>query len=214
MIRLLGSRAQREKDLKAFERELAIVCSLRHPNIVCVYGAVFRPTELWLVMDLAEEGNLREYIEALSGKEDLSVELENRLDFARGCTAALAFLHGKDIQHRDVKSPNVLLARNSRGRLVAKVFYQNASHCLNFFGAFFLSVSFACSCCSFASCEGLPAASSLRFSLEFDYVRAVSDCRFWPGSIAAVLDLRYRHRQVGGHPRLVVAGVPEQGKAG
>ena len=121
VIRLLGSRAQREKDLKAFERELAIVCSLRHPNIVCVYGAVFRPTELWLVMDLAEEGNLREYIEALSGKEDLSVELENRLDFARGCTAALAFLHGKDIQHRDVKSPNVLLARNNRGKLIAKV---------------------------------------------------------------------------------------------
>ena len=44
------NRLERNKAVKDFERELAIMCSLRHPNIVTVYGAVYELITTFLLL--------------------------------------------------------------------------------------------------------------------------------------------------------------------
>ena len=44
-------------------------CSLRHPNIICVYGSAFAGDELWLIMDLAEAGTASSFLEWLRVQE-------------------------------------------------------------------------------------------------------------------------------------------------
>ena len=91
-------RAQRQKITRDFERELTIMyfvqfiksscqqtqsvvlpdldllwpvarCSLRHHNIICVYGAAFASDELWLVMDLAEAGTARTLLDWMQAQQ-------------------------------------------------------------------------------------------------------------------------------------------------
>jgi serine/threonine protein kinase len=45
--------------MKSLEQEVCFASKLRHPHIVLVYGAcIFSPTELWIVMEFADGGNL------------------------------------------------------------------------------------------------------------------------------------------------------------
>jgi serine/threonine-protein kinase CTR1 len=104
VITLKGhDREQRQKMTRDFERELAIMCQLRHPNIVPVYGAVFGLEELWLIMDFAENGNLRTLLNTAN------LTIQDRLQFASDIALAFKYLHSRGVQHRDMKSPNILL---------------------------------------------------------------------------------------------------------
>ena len=115
VITLKGhDREQRQKMVRDFEREMAIVCQLRHPHIVSVYGAAFGVEELWLIMDLAEDGNLR----TLLNRTQLTTE--ERLQLVSDVALAFKFLHSRGVQHRDLKSPNILVFREN-GKLRAKV---------------------------------------------------------------------------------------------
>lgn len=97
---------------REFETELRIfqqLAKLSHPNLVRFIG-YFQPPPLRLVTEFCGGGTL---YDLLHTSEQVVLVWPQRLAICSQIASAMEFLHGADprIIHRDLKSPNVLLAR-------------------------------------------------------------------------------------------------------
>lgn len=93
--------------------EIEVMRELQHENIVNYLDSflVNRCRELWVVMEYLEGGALTDVvIETLLTDGQIA-------GIAQCCLRALAFLHSRDIIHRDIKSDNVLLGSNGEVKL-------------------------------------------------------------------------------------------------
>jgi serine/threonine protein kinase len=86
-----------------FEREVTLMKSLRHPNIVQFIGASNVKESLAIVIEFAPLGSLASVME----KQQLSQQFKVMclLETAK----ALQFLHSNGVIHRDIKSQNILV---------------------------------------------------------------------------------------------------------
>ena len=113
-ISLLGMTASgRAKVLKAFSTELAIMVKLRSPRIVQVFGVVTTDSSfLGLVLEYCEGGTLREALEA----EDYATAVDEaqRRRWLSDVALGMAYLYSKGVEHRDLKTLNVLLDGSRR----------------------------------------------------------------------------------------------------
>lgn len=87
-----------------FLRELRLLTSLQHPNIVRFCGLEYCPEGRYLVMDYCEAGTLRQVLDAV-GQLSLSQSLKIITDILLG----LSHAHTQGIVHRDLKPENILL---------------------------------------------------------------------------------------------------------
>ncbi|CAI8585385.1 unnamed protein product [Vicia faba] len=101
---------------KEFLAELKVLTHVHHLNLVrligyCVEGSLF------LVYEYIENGNLSQHLRG-TGKDPLSwaARVQIALDSARG----LEYIHEHTVPvyiHRDVKSANILIDKNFRGKV-------------------------------------------------------------------------------------------------
>eukprot|EP01096_Ripella_sp_DP13-Kostka_P001529 TRINITY_DN1180_c0_g1_i1.p1 TRINITY_DN1180_c0_g1~~TRINITY_DN1180_c0_g1_i1.p1 ORF type:complete len:945 (+),score=366.35 TRINITY_DN1180_c0_g1_i1:425-2836(+) len=126
---LLGDQVVAVKKLKAdedtqveafaeFRREVWLMSGLQHPCIVNLIGYTTQP--LSMVMECVQGGDLFGFLHNPSIDVDWQLRFKIALDIANG----MAFLHGisPPIFHRDMKSPNCLVADHRPGSpVVAKV---------------------------------------------------------------------------------------------
>jgi tRNA A-37 threonylcarbamoyl transferase component Bud32 len=101
-----------EANRAQFIREVQIMDSLRHPNIVPLYGVSLEEgNNPCLVMEYLEGGSLFDRL----GGSPLTAEQQQRiaLDIAHG----LQYLHDRDVLHRDLKSSHVLLNNQHEAKL-------------------------------------------------------------------------------------------------
>ena len=99
---------------RAFLRELEAMIRLRSPNTVNVFGAVTSlPDRMVLVMELLPNGDLLTLLR--KSKKPLP-EQQCRSIIGDIC-AGMAFLHGKNTIHGDLKSANVLLDGGGRAKV-------------------------------------------------------------------------------------------------
>eukprot|EP00007_Cunea_sp_BSH-02190019_P005553 CAMPEP_0174232408 /NCGR_PEP_ID=MMETSP0417-20130205/2700_1 /TAXON_ID=242541 /ORGANISM="Mayorella sp, Strain BSH-02190019" /LENGTH=2427 /DNA_ID=CAMNT_0015310457 /DNA_START=88 /DNA_END=7371 /DNA_ORIENTATION=+ len=108
----------RREAFRQFRREVWLMSGLDHPNIVSLKG--FCITPICLVTEYLPYGNLYDYLHDSKRKVTWPFRLRVAMDVAKGC----AFLHATKpaIIHRDLKSPNILLASVSpHAPVVAKV---------------------------------------------------------------------------------------------
>lgn len=95
-----------------FKREIAILKACRDGNIVQFQGAHVGEQETMLVTEYMEAGNLSTNIQA--GRVTWYKRGRKiALDIAKG----LVFLHSRRIVHFDLKSPNILLARDGTAKI-------------------------------------------------------------------------------------------------
>ena len=93
--------------MKDFSTELAIMVKLRSPRIVQVFGVVTTDSSwLGLVLEYCEGGTLRE---ALDADDATSIDEAQRRSWLSDIAMGLAYLYSKGVEHRDLKSLNVLL---------------------------------------------------------------------------------------------------------
>ncbi|KAF2282653.1 hypothetical protein GH714_043763 [Hevea brasiliensis] len=91
------------------KREMEIQTSLRHPNILRLYGWFHDDERIFLILEYAHGGEL--YIE-LKKKGVLSEK--QAATYIASLTNALAYCHKKDVIHRDIKPENLLLDHEGR----------------------------------------------------------------------------------------------------
>lgn len=93
-------------DSDAFRTEARIVASLIHPNIVRVLEFGLEDETLFLVMDFAPYGSLRQ--RHASGER---VPLPVVISYVKQVADALQYAHDERLVHRDVKPGNMLVGR-------------------------------------------------------------------------------------------------------
>ena len=106
-IKIVSKRRAPEDYLTKFlPREIQVMKRLRHPNCVCLYEAIETSSRIYLVMDMADNGDLLEYIRSKGALSE-----EKARDFFRQLIDATAYMHERDIVHRDLKCENLLLTQ-------------------------------------------------------------------------------------------------------
>jgi serine/threonine protein kinase len=95
-----------------FEREVRVLESLRHPNIIRLEEVVFGEQMIYLVMEFCERGELYHFI---GNYRLINPQVVARI--FREITEAIYFIHSRDIVHRDLKPENILLDTDMRPRL-------------------------------------------------------------------------------------------------
>ncbi|XP_024389934.1 LRR receptor-like serine/threonine-protein kinase FEI 1 isoform X3 [Physcomitrium patens] len=119
---------------RVFERELEILGSFKHRNLVNLRGYCNSPTARLLIYDYLPCGNLEEFLHDREPHEVL-LNWAARLKIAIGAARGLAYLHHDctpRIIHRDIKSSNILLDENLDPHVsdfgLAKLLEDKASH--------------------------------------------------------------------------------------
>ncbi|KAB0791335.1 hypothetical protein PPYR_03135 [Photinus pyralis] len=94
-----------EEAQKNFLKEVAVLRSLHHINVLRFIGVLYKEQRLHLVTEYIAGGTLRELI------HDSSQPLpwEQRVSFAKDIAAGMAYLHSMNIIHRDLNSHNCLV---------------------------------------------------------------------------------------------------------
>ena len=98
-----------EENRDEFRNEIRIHCLLRHPNIVCFFGAVTSPPYLCIVMEFMSKGSLYSLLH-LKGraKREKKMDLSMQVGILKDLIAALSYMHSLGILHNDIKSANVI----------------------------------------------------------------------------------------------------------
>lgn len=134
------------RGVEQFKTEVQILTTLRHPNLVTLYGCTSRHSrELLLVYEYISNGTVADHIHAkgMNSSSNLSSNLNFnsnsvilpwpvRLSIAVETAGALAFLHSKEVIHRDVKTNNILLENNFQVKVadfgLSRLFPTNVTH--------------------------------------------------------------------------------------
>jgi tetratricopeptide (TPR) repeat protein len=107
----------RESLLPRIRREIQALARIRHPGIVRILDSGTQDGVPWYAMELIEGVTLREHVPPLQSRLS-EPELAERLSLVRRLCAALAYLHGEGLIHRDLKPGNVLVRPGGRPVLV------------------------------------------------------------------------------------------------
>lgn len=113
-------------------REIELVASFRHPDLVLFLGACLQPGEpVMFVTQYMPNGDVERYMAHMRDKKQVAYYCPPLAQTVRWCCAiarALAFLHKFPVLHRDLKPMNLLLTHTldvkvsdfGTGRLVSK----------------------------------------------------------------------------------------------
>ncbi|QSQ19572.1 serine/threonine protein kinase [Pyxidicoccus parkwayensis] len=115
-LKVLNADLARDPELRGrFLSEGRIQARLRHPNIVQVTEIVTTPVA-GLVMDYVEGPTLGDRVH-----NEGALKLDDVLSVFLPVLDAVEEAHKADVVHRDLKPDNIILGRDSRGRLQPKV---------------------------------------------------------------------------------------------
>lgn len=89
---------------EGLQQEIAVLMGVSHPNMLCLKDTFDEPNAVYLVLELAAEGELFNWIVM---KQKLT-EAETRKVFVQ-LFQGVKYLHERGIVHRDIKPENILL---------------------------------------------------------------------------------------------------------
>ncbi|KAK3912872.1 Serine/threonine-protein kinase par-1 [Frankliniella fusca] len=108
-IKMIDTHAVRDPYvLRNLEREAEVLRLLRHPNIIAIFEVLKAGRYHCLVTELVGGGELCAYVRAQPrGRLDEATTLQ----FGAQLISALAYMHGLNVVHRDLKMKNIVLTR-------------------------------------------------------------------------------------------------------
>ncbi|KAK1323297.1 Serine/threonine-protein kinase HT1 [Acorus calamus] len=90
-----------------FAQEVMMLATLRHSNIVRFIGGCRKPMVWCIVTEYAKGGSVRQFLMKRRHRSvPLKLAVKQALDVARG----MAYVHGLNFIHRDLKSDNLLIS--------------------------------------------------------------------------------------------------------
>ncbi|XP_050713256.1 LIM domain kinase 1-like isoform X3 [Eriocheir sinensis] len=94
-----------EQAQKNFLKEVAVLRSLSHKNVLRFIGVLYKDQKLHLLTEYISGGTLKELIHDL----EEPLPWDQRISFAKDIASGMAYLHNCDIIHRDLNSNNCLV---------------------------------------------------------------------------------------------------------
>lgn len=85
-----------------------MLAKYRHPNIILLIGAITKPPQLCLAMELVKQGSLYDFVH----KRKVAFSDAEKKKIAVQMVGVISYLHRHGIVHRDIKSHNMLLDKN------------------------------------------------------------------------------------------------------
>ncbi|CAI8605045.1 unnamed protein product [Vicia faba] len=118
--------------VEQFMNEVNILTTLRHKNLVSLYGCTSRHSrELLLVYEYISNGTIASHLHGELAESNL-LPWSIRIKIAIETATALTYLHASGIIHRDVKTSNILLDDNFRVKVadfgLSRLFPEDATH--------------------------------------------------------------------------------------
>jgi serine/threonine protein kinase len=110
-VKLLRNVAMDPESRVRFSAEVKTLAGLNHPGLITLFDAATQGDEPYLVMELVVGGPLNERCHGVAMEIDEVASIGARL------ADALAYVHQRQLVHRDVKPSNVLLADDGRVKL-------------------------------------------------------------------------------------------------
>nr|WNS50064.1 serine/threonine-protein kinase STE20-like protein [Halisarca dujardinii] len=102
-----------EEDRTKLLKEAALMGQFKHKHIVALLGVISQDTEVSLIMEFLEEGDLKKYLAARKMQAATMPHLNKRLlKFCIHIADAMSYLSGRGFIHRDLAARNILLDRN------------------------------------------------------------------------------------------------------
>jgi WD40 repeat protein/serine/threonine protein kinase len=98
-----------------FEREVDLVASLQHPNIVTVYDSGVSRGRLFYAMEYVDGQPLDRFMESFGGRErgegsaPPAMPVADTLRLFHRICAAVSYAHRRGVMHRDLKPANILV---------------------------------------------------------------------------------------------------------
>ena len=108
---------------KFTKREIEIMRSLEHPNVVSTHEVVMNEKFIFIVMDLAEVGDLLDFVIA---RQYLNEEMAQH--FFNDLVAGMQYIHTNGYAHRDLKCENLLIDKNYNLKISDFGFSTQISH--------------------------------------------------------------------------------------
>ena len=99
--------------LKMFRDEAQVMAGCHHPNIVPLFGVCVEEGKLALVMEYLEKGSLY----GMLRDTEISLTWSRRFTIATDIGKGLTYLHGQNVIHRDLKSLNILIAKDDTAKI-------------------------------------------------------------------------------------------------
>ncbi|KAK8140559.1 Pkinase-domain-containing protein [Apiospora sp. TS-2023a] len=93
----------------SIEREVALLKLIDHPNIMKIYDIWENRSEIYLVLEYVNHGDLFEYI-----NEYQCLQEDETVFFFRQIISALDYCHSFNICHRDLKPENILISNTGQ----------------------------------------------------------------------------------------------------
>lgn len=91
-----------------FQSEVAVLCTLRHPNILRFVGACTKPPNLMIITEFMARGTLFDLLHQSQERVTWPMRKKFALDTCKG----MRYLHDSKLLHRDLKSSNLMLDRD------------------------------------------------------------------------------------------------------
>lgn len=94
---------------KFLPREIQVMKHLDHPNVVRMHEAIETSSRIYLILDMADNGDLLDYI-----RSNGALKEEKARNFFKQLLDAVDYIHNHGIVHRDLKCENLLLNRDEQ----------------------------------------------------------------------------------------------------
>ncbi|KAL2068150.1 hypothetical protein VTL71DRAFT_16248 [Oculimacula yallundae] len=98
------SDARKKTMIDALKREISLLRDLQHPNIVQYLGASSSAEHLNIFLEYVPGGSVQTMLNSYGALREPLIR-----NFVRQIVTGLAYLHGREIIHRDIKGANILV---------------------------------------------------------------------------------------------------------
>ncbi len=108
-IKILQGLATSEEDRQHFIQEARLLRKLKHPHILPIHNVAMQDNVLFIVMEYAEGGSLKDRLKLHKGQP---LPQEEALTILKQVGEALHYAHQHNVVHRDLKPDNILFNAN------------------------------------------------------------------------------------------------------
>lgn len=105
-----------EEQMESFAKEASLMFNLTHPNLVRIFGVCI-DKKFAIIMEYVPGGSLHDLLH----KTETPLSEHTKVNLLYDIAIGLQYLHERDIMHRDLKPPNVLIYSEKKKELHAKI---------------------------------------------------------------------------------------------